>query len=104
MKGLQKTFFFNIGLLQGDRASGNLFKVCLNPLLIKIISSNNISIPLEIPFNVREINHIADPVTAFADDGDIFLKPSINNLDNCNHIQISPYRRFKRRHPCFILL
>ena len=88
-EGFTENFLFRIGLFQGDRASGNLFKVCLNPLLIKIISSNNIRIPREIPFNIRDVNYIVDPVTAFADDGDIFFQPTINNLDACNQILIS---------------
>ena len=85
-EGFTEIFLFKLGLFQGDRASGNVFKVCLNPLLIKIVLTNNISIPREIPFNVRDLNHIVDPVTAFADDGDIFFHPSINNLDSCNNI------------------
>ena len=88
-EGYTDNFLFKIGLFQGDRASGNLFKICLNPLLIKIISSNSIEIPREIPYNVQDIDYIVDPVTAFADDGDIFFQPSINNLDSCNQMLVS---------------
>ena len=85
-EGITENFCFNVGTLQGDRPSPDIFKISLNPLILKIVLSNNLTIPRQIPFNSDESLAEADPLAAFADDMDVFFSPTEENVEFCNSI------------------
>ena len=72
------TEFFDIliGCLQGDRNSPQLFKICINPLLLKIVLEEKIVIPQSLPYIAHIRENPADPLVGFADDLNILCKPT----------------------------
>ena len=84
--GITENFFFNVGTLQGDRPSPDIFKISLNPLILKLVLSENISLPRQITFKSEEAKSHADPLVAFADDMDLFFHPTNESLVACNSI------------------
>ena len=85
-EGITENFCFNVGTLQGDRPSPDIFKISLNPLILKIVLCEELHIPKEIPFNSDETSAEADPLAAFADDLDVFFSPTQENVEICNSI------------------
>ena len=81
-EGFTKNFKINVSVLQGARPSPDLFKIGLNPLVLKILVSNAVSIPPTIPFNVPVGTPPPDPISAFADDANIFKSLNIDELRN----------------------
>ena len=73
------TPFFDIliGVLQGDRDSPQIFKLCINPLLIRITLDENVSIPNELPYIAHINENPPDPLVGFADDLNVLCKPTI---------------------------
>ena len=82
--GITENFVIKVGSLQGDRSSPDVFKIALNPLSLKLVLSNNMKIPPQIPYNHVASKNSADSCKAFADDMDLFFPPSISALDSCN--------------------
>jgi exonuclease III len=81
-EGFTKNFKINVSVLQGARPSPDLFKIGLNPLVLKIIASSAVSIPRTIPFNVPVGTPPPDPISAFADDANIFKSLNVDELRN----------------------
>ena len=71
--GLTPFFDICIGVLQGDRSSPQLFKLCINPLLIRLSLERDISLPPQVSSKPGDK---ADPVVGFADDLNILCLPS----------------------------
>ena len=78
--GVTGNFPINLGCLQGDRPSCQIFKIAVNPLILKLIASNNIKVPPEIPFLCRNENEEPDILTGFADDINMFFTPTPENI------------------------
>ena len=76
------TEFFNIalGVLQGDREACQLFKFCLNPLLLKIILTPEIKLPDELPYSINRNEQKPDEVAGFADDLTLYSEPKIESF------------------------
>ena len=84
--GLTDFFDTILGVLQGDISSPNIFKVCVNPLLLKFCISVLIKIPPQLPFNFNVNINKVDISSAFADDINNFLEPTAIALQECYNI------------------
>ena len=84
--GVTEFFDTVIGVLQGDISSPNIFKVCANPLLLKLCVSIIIKIPPQIPYNFNVNLNKVDVSSGFADDINNFLEPTSTGLQECYNI------------------
>ena len=84
--GLTINFDILLGLLQGDLLSPNVFKVCVNPLLLKMCLSLVIKIPPQIPFRFNINISKSDVSSAFADDINSFFSPTPEALQEIVNI------------------
>ena len=85
-EGVTTSFKINNGTTQGDRPSPDLFKIGLNPLLLKITLVTEISLPREIHFNIRDNDPKPDKVSAFADDANVFSVITVESIQLCTLI------------------
>ena len=78
--GFTENFSILSSVLQGDRPSPNFFKVCLAPLIIKIMINVKISFPIELSLS-NSIDSAPSPkCSAFADDFTGFFRPDPDNM------------------------
>ena len=82
-EGVTSFFKKNNGTTQGDRPSPDIFKIGLNPLLLKLTLSSEINLPREIQFNIRVDDPKPDKVSAFADDANVFSLMNVESLRFC---------------------
>ena len=72
-----QSFLIKVGVLQGDRPSCEIFKICINPLILKFVHSVVLQLPPQLPMllNDHEGGSLdkADNTSAFADDLTLFF-------------------------------
>ena len=84
--GFTENFPILSSVLQGDRPSPNFFKVCLAPLIIKIMINVRISFPIELSLS-NSIDSAPSPkCSAFADDFTGFYRPDPDNMISFHNI------------------
>ena len=88
-EGITRNFKIGLGCLQGDRPSGNFFKISVNPLILYLTISPEISLPPELPFILPPNQPPPDNNSFFADDGNVFTKVSTVCLLFCYNTLIN---------------
>ena len=72
-----ESFLIRVGVLQGDRPSCEIFKICINPLILKFIHSVILQLPPQIAPPIEDLSgrriDKADNTSAFADDLTLFF-------------------------------
>lgn len=81
--GFTKHFSINRSVLQGDRPSPDLFKLCINPLILLLVISDNLKLPPSLPFNLKIDDPKPDTADGFADDLEVFFSPTTLGLEFC---------------------
>ena len=84
--GLTVNFFMRSGVIQGDLAAPNVFKLAENPLIIKLCISQIINIPPQIPYKLNFFQPKPDSSPAYADDLETFMSPEPESLQACTDI------------------
>ena len=87
--GLTQNFENKIGIIQGDLPSPNLFKIAINPLVIKLCLSNTLKIPNSIPYNFNRDENKVNVASGFADDMQNFMEVKSESLQKCYDILTS---------------
>ena len=84
--GYTQNFENKLGIIQGDLPSPDLFKIAINPLIIKLCLTNTLKIPRSIPYNFnRDVKKI-NIVNGFADDMENFMEVKAEALQKCYDI------------------
>ena len=86
--GTTPNFDTVIGVIQGDLPSPNVFKIAVNPLVIKLCKSIIVKIPPSIPYRFDRNLHKIPVVSAFADDMQNFFSPKPAVLQECHNILV----------------
>ena len=84
--GLTQNFDNKLGIIQGDLPSPDLFKIAINPLIIKLCLSPTLKIPRSIPYNFNRDDNNVNVVSGFADDMENFMEVKAESLQKCYDI------------------